>query len=225
VSSNVADVAAAATQLSTSIGSMVRSVEQTQAAVDQAAKQANLTSATIDGLSRTTETIGEVALFIDAIARQTNLLALNATIEAARAGEAGRGFAVVATEVKALAAQTARATGDIAARIDEVRRRTSEVVEAIRVIIETSGAATGHAASITTAVTEQNRMTGTISQNLQDAANWTAGLSRIVEDLASVVGRTRAAAEEVQVASVSSASAADKFNRLVDDFLDKVRAA
>ena len=225
VSSNVAGVATATQQLSDSIAGMAQSVAQAGGAVDQAANRANAASATIDDLSQTADTIKDVVLFIDAIARQTNLLALNATIEAARAGEAGRGFAVVATEVKSLAAQTASATGDIAARLDEVRQRTAEVVSAIRLIAQTSLEATTHAATITDAVTEQNRVTASISENIKDAAEWTSGLSGIVVNLASAVGRTKAAAEDVQGASVASVSAADKFKHLVDVFLEKVRVA
>lgn len=225
VSDYVAGVAAAAAQLSESIGGMKQSVEQTETAIDQAAEKAGAASTMIDALSESALAIGDVASFIDAIARQTNLLALNATIEAARAGQAGRGFAVVATEVKSLAAQTAQATGDIATRLAEVRRRTAEVVDAIQVINRTSGTATEHAAVITQTVTEQNEVTASISRNIRDAADGTLDLSRTVEALAEAVNRTKASAEDVGVASAASASAAERYSRLIDRFLEQVRAA
>ena len=225
VSTNVAGVAAATQQLSGSVDSISRSVKQAETAIGQAAQRARMTSTSIDGLAEAAQTIGDVVSFIDSVAGQTNLLALNATIEAARAGAAGRGFAVVASEVKSLATQTASATEKITTRINDMRSRTAAAVNDIRAIVSNSGEATTHASVISAAVESQNMAAVQINRNLQDAAGWTADLSRVVEELAVAVARTQRAAENVQAASGASAAAADKFDVLVEEFLERVIAA
>lgn len=96
----------------------------------------------------TTGKINQIAKLIGDIAAQTNLLALNAAIEAARAGDAGKGFAVVANEVKSLANQPGKATGEISGQIARVQAVIREVARSIDAIAATIGDVTAIIAEI-----------------------------------------------------------------------------
>ena len=134
-------------------------------------------------MSKAAARIGDVVELINTIAGQTNLLALNATIEAARAGEAGRGFAVVASEVKALAEQTAKATGEIGQQITSIQGATQESVDAIKEISGTIERLSEIASTIAAAVEEQGAATQEISRNVQQAAHGTQQVSSNITDV------------------------------------------
>ena len=131
-STNVQSVASATEEMSSSVNEISRQVQESARIAHEAVDQARKTNDRVGELAQAANRIGAVVELINTIAGQTNLLALNATIEAARAGEAGRGFAVVASEVKALAEQTAKATGEIGQQINGIQAATQDLVSAIK---------------------------------------------------------------------------------------------
>ena len=134
-STNVETVASATEELTASINSIAQQVTRSAEIAAKAAEEARRTNTVVEGLASGTQKIGEVVTLIQNIASQTNLLALNATIEAARAGEhRARRLAVVASEVKALANQTAKATEEISAQVQDIQRATGDAVNAIQII-------------------------------------------------------------------------------------------
>ena len=224
-STNVQSVASATEELSSSVNEISRQVQESARMATEAVGQARTTNDRVSELSKAAARIGDVVELINTIAGQTNLLALNATIEAARAGEAGRGFAVVASEVKALAEQTAKATGEIGQQISGIQAATRESVNAIKEISGTIERLSEISSTIAAAVEEQGAATQEISRNVQQAAQGTQQVSANITDVQRGAGETGAASTQVLSAARSLSGDSSRLKLEVGKFLDSVRAA
>ena len=224
-SKNVHSVAAASEELSTSIGEISRQVEASARIAGEAVEQAQNTDARISQLSQAAARIGDVVDLIQTIAGQTNLLALNATIEAARAGDAGRGFAVVATEVKSLAEQTAKATGEIGQQIADIQSATKDSVTAIKEIGGIIARISEISATIASAVEQQGSATQEISKNVQRAAEGTSKVEASISDVQRGASEAGGASSEVLSAAKSLSGESNRLKQEVAKFMNSVRAA
>ena len=224
-STNVQSVASATEEMASSVNEISRQVQESARMANEAVDQARRTNDRVGELSKAAARIGDVVELINNIAGQTNLLALNATIEAARAGEAGRGFAVVASEVKALAEQTAKATGEIGQQIAGIQAATQESVTAIREISGTIEKLSEISSTIAAAVEEQGAATQEISRNVQQAAQGTQQVSSNITDVQRGAGETGSASSQVLSAAQSLSRDSNRLKLEVGKFLDTVRAA
>jgi methyl-accepting chemotaxis protein len=200
-SANVTMVASSAEEMSVTINEIAHSTEKALDVTNRAVTHAEGASSQVNELGRAAQEIGKVVETITDISEQVNLLALNATIEAARAGDAGRGFAVVANEIKELAQQTAKATGEIKRQVSAIQSSTQSTVVQINNITGVVSEVNDIVSKIAAAVEEQSSTTREIADNVAQA-------SQGIGDINTSVAQSNTVAADIakEIADVTQAA-------------------
>ena len=220
---NVNTVAAAAEELGASVQEIARQVAGSANLAQQAVHEADRSAGFVHTLSQSVGKIGDVVQLISSIAAQTNLLALNATIEAARAGPAGRGSAVVASEVKELAAQTARATDDVSRQVAMIQAATTSTASTIERIAGIIGRIDESAISVGSAVEEQSATSTEIRRSVEEASGRTETVSSSVAAVATSATDSADAAQSMLRATADLNREIEAVAGAVKLFLGEVR--
>jgi methyl-accepting chemotaxis protein len=171
------------------------------------------TARKVERLGSSSQKITKVVKVIRNFAAQTNLLALNASIEAARAGEEGESFAVVAEKVRALAQQSAVATSEIEATVDEIQHQIQEVIVAMTAgaqQAETGTKLVEQVRQTLTEITQASSQANKLVQEIAQAASQQSATSQVVSAAMQTV------AETTQMTAERSQSVAESITQLLE---------
>ena len=218
ISSRLHDAVGDADELSRSIDRIQTSASGAAEVGLEAAAAAHSASAVVTELGTASTAIGAVVRTISGVAEQTNLLALNATIEAARAGEAGKGFAVVAGEVKDLAQESERATGEVQQRIEAIQGRVGEATGAMQRVNRVNEQIGEFQSAISEAVRQQVHTTAGIVGSVQAAADATGEISTGIAAVATGARETRGHSNSAREAAQELAATAGRLGTALEAF-------
>ncbi len=159
------------------------------------------------------EKIETASEMIQNIADQTNLLALNAAIEAARAGEAGRGFSVVADEIRKLAEESNRFTGDIKSVITELKSKSELAVrtmDGVKVTVNEQSQSVEATKTKFDAIAEASELIKTVVVKLNASGNLMKknkdNIIELVQNLSAISEENAAGTEEVSASMEEQAA-------------------
>ena len=224
-SQNVQTVSSATEELSSSISEISNQIEMSGIKIGQAVEEIRTTENNMDELNKSVNIIGDVVALINDIANQTNLLALNATIEASRAGDAGKGFAVVANEVKALAAQTSKATTEISGLVNSIQGATKMSLDSFKTVSDSVNEVDEITQTISSSIEQQNIATEEIARSISQVSE---GSHQVTENVIKVSNGAEVSQQSAAGLIQAAAGISEQSGTLgdeVDRFLKEVRTA
>jgi len=200
-------------------------VEDTILVMNEVTDQVESIATRMVVLAEQAQAIGEIIGTVNEIAEQTNLLALNASIEASRAGEHGRGFSVVAAEIKALAAQSKKATQQVRLILGEIQKATNSAVMAteegtkkVREAMDVTGQAGDIIQQLVETLTDAAQ---SASQIVASAQQQSIGISQIhlsMTDISDVSTKNLVASEQNEQGARNLIALTDQLNDLVVNY-------
>jgi len=187
-----------------------RAVEEAVAAMGGVREQVESIASRILALAEQAQAIGDIITTVNDISEQTHMLALNASIEASRAGEQGRGFAVVAAEVKVLADQSKKATG-------QVRQILGQIQKATHGAVMTTEEGTKSVAAATRIVSEAGAHIQTLADLLAQASLTAAQIAASANQQATGIAQIRQAMHDVNHATQQALQSSRHTERAMHD--------